>query len=248
MPPSDLPQLARDVCESTARLLLGLGTLTADDVRRPSLLPDWSSAHLLTHLARNADALAGTLDGSRRGVPTPMYPHGPEGRAADIEAGAAREVDALVEDVRAAAQRLDEVWLAMTPETWDIEVQTRTGTDPGWKTVNARWREVEIHWVDLDMGYGPEDWPADFTRRLLRTMTGRSLPGRLPAGARLSLQATDTGESWSAGPASAEAAAAEVEVYGPSWALACWLTGRTAPVQAMLKTDGGDLPVLGPWL
>ena len=28
--------------------------------------------------------------------------------------------------------------------------------------LGARWREVEIHHVDLAAGYGPQDWPAAF--------------------------------------------------------------------------------------
>jgi maleylpyruvate isomerase len=244
MPPSDLDQIVHDVRESTARLLLGIAALTEVDVRRPSLLPDWTNAHVLTHLARNADAMVRTLQGARRGEPTQMYPGGPQGRAADIEAGVARGPQALVEDVRASAQRLDETWLAMTPQAWDVDALTRTGPGPAWKTVNGRWREVEIHWVDLDSGYGPDDWSEAFTRRLLRTLTGRSLAARLPADTRLALHATDTGAHWEAGPS----VSAEVAVYGPSRALACWLAGRVAPVQAVLKTDGAELPALGPWL
>ena len=39
-----------------ARLLDAIAELGDDDVRRPSLLPDWSIGHVLTHLARNADS------------------------------------------------------------------------------------------------------------------------------------------------------------------------------------------------
>ena len=244
MPPSDLDRLIHDVRESTARLLLALGALTDEDARRPSLLPGWTNGHVLTHLARNADAMVRSLEGARRGEPAAMYPDGPEGRAADIEAGAGRGIDALVEDVRAAAQRLDDAWRAMTPQAWDVEALTRTGPTPVWKTVNGRWREVEIHWVDLDVGYGPDDWPGEFVRRLLRTLTGPSLSGRLPAGTRLGLQAADTGDRWEAGPDGAP----EMTVYGPSWALACWLAGRVAPAQAALKSDSAGLPALGRWL
>jgi maleylpyruvate isomerase len=244
MPPSDLDQLIHDVRESTARLLLDIATLTGDDVRRPSLLPDWTDAHVLSHLARNADAMVRAAEGARRGEPAHMYPDGPQGRAADIEAGAHRGPQELVEDVRASAQRMDDAWRAMTAQAWDVDALTRTGPDPVWKTVNSRWREVEIHWVDLDVGYGPDDWPEAFTRRLLRTLTGRSLAARLPADTRLALHATDTGQRWEAGPTVSR----EVAVYGPSRALACWLSGRVTPVQATLKTEGAELPTLGPWL
>jgi maleylpyruvate isomerase len=183
-------------------------------------------------------------EGGRRGEPAQMYPEGPEGRAAEIEAGAARGVEELVDGVRVTAQRLDDAWRTLPPPAWDVDALTRTGPSPLWKTVEGRWREVEIHWVDLDAGYGPDDWPEEFTRRLLRTLTGRSLPGRLPPDRRLVLQATDTADRWECGPSDA----LEVTLYGPSRALACWLAGRDAPVRQALKTDGAGLPVLGPWL
>jgi maleylpyruvate isomerase len=244
MASSDLDQLLHGVRESTARMLLALGSLTGPDVRRPSLLPGWTNAHVLTHLARNADAMVRAAEGARRGEPAAMYPGGPQRRAADIEAGAARGPVDLAEDVRSSAQRLDEAWLALPRDAWDTDALTRTGPSPLWKTVNSRWREVEIHRVDLDAGYGPDDWPEDFTRRLLRTLTGRSLPERLPEGCHLTLHATDTGERWQSGPSDS----VDVSVYGPSRALACWLSGRLTPVQAALKVDGAGLPALRPWL
>ena len=37
----------------------------------------------------------------------------------------------------------------------------------------ARWREVEVHRVDLGLGYEPEDWPAEYVRLELREMEMR---------------------------------------------------------------------------
>ena len=50
----------------------------------PSLLPGWTRAHVLAHLALNAEGLAGVLDGARRGRPQPMYASA-EARDGDIE-------------------------------------------------------------------------------------------------------------------------------------------------------------------
>src|SRR5262249_3662523 len=147
------------------------------------------------------------------------------------------------EDVRASAHRLDDAWLAMPPAAWDGAVLTRVGTISAAETVFARWREVEVHRVDLDLGYGPDGWPAGVTARLLAELTGPARAERLPAGVRLSLHAAGTGERWVAGSTDSS----DVAVYGPSWALACWLTGRVAPAQPALKTDGSGLPVLTPW-
>ena len=44
-----------------------------DAFAKPSGLPDWTRAHVLTHVARNADAMVNLLTWARTGVPTPAY-------------------------------------------------------------------------------------------------------------------------------------------------------------------------------
>ena len=39
--------------------------------------------------------------------------------------------------------------------------------------VFLRWREVEVHRVDLGLGYGPADWPAEYVRTELVAMQMR---------------------------------------------------------------------------
>ena len=75
------------------RLLESASGLSDEQVREPSLLPDWTKGHVLTHVARNADGLRNLLIWAQTGVETPMYPSA-EDRAADIEAGASRSGDA----------------------------------------------------------------------------------------------------------------------------------------------------------
>jgi maleylpyruvate isomerase len=78
----------------------------ADDVlAAPSGLPDWSRAHVVAHLARNADALVNLLTWARTGVETPMYPSR-EVRNADIETTAALLPAELRADYAAACARL----------------------------------------------------------------------------------------------------------------------------------------------
>ena len=241
MPPDDLDRRLGEVRASTARLLDALDELGLDDdaVRAPSLLPGWTRAHVLTHLARNADAFTRALAGARRGQAVPMYPDGPDGREADIVAGSRRPAAELVDDVVVSAGRLDEAWSAMTPSAWDESMLTRTGVVPAWRSVPMRWRELEIHRIDLDVGYGPADWPATFVAPLLPSLVDPERLGpRLPAGTAVDLEATDTGRRWSAGDGPRR-----VTVRGPSWALTCWLVGRPAAVRDVL----GDPPELAPW-
>ena len=47
---------------------------------------------------------------------------------------------------------------------------TRDGPVPAIRLIGMRWREVEIHRVDLADGYGPGDWPASFVAPLLPSL------------------------------------------------------------------------------
>ncbi|WP_048821321.1 maleylpyruvate isomerase N-terminal domain-containing protein, partial [Streptomyces ipomoeae] len=48
--------------EGQRRLSQAVDALPADAVAEPSALPGWTRGHLLTHLARNADALGQPAD------------------------------------------------------------------------------------------------------------------------------------------------------------------------------------------
>jgi maleylpyruvate isomerase len=245
----DFPQVLAGAKASTSGMLIGITSLSESDVRRPSLMPGWTIGHVLSHLARNADALVRTLSGAVHNEPTPMYPYGARGRDADIQAGAHRSMQEMVADVSAAARRLDAMWDTMTPTAWTADAIIRSGRLAAWRTVGARWTEVELHWVDLDLGHGPEAWSERFSRLLLRTllertMIGRPLDDRLPPDIRLELFSIDTKEHWSAGAHESRT----IGVHGPVWALASWLAGRLEPVRPALELTGGaDLPTLAPW-
>ena len=92
----DSVEVARDIDaleSSQERLVQHLRSLEAADPASPSLLPDWTVGHVLTHIARNADSMLRMLAGLSQ------YWMGLESRASDIELGARRAWDELVEDV-----------------------------------------------------------------------------------------------------------------------------------------------------
>ena len=187
MTPSDFGP----VQDSHARLGETLARLADVDARRPSLLPGWTVGHVLTHLARNADSLVRMLEGAGRGEVADQYPGGNEQRAADIEAGAGRPARELVADVVDSARRLEEVWAA-TPEEVRRTGQGRVVSGL-WALAELpfrRWREVEIHHVDLGLGYGIEDWPDMYVdAELARALP--ALAARLPADASVDVGAID---------------------------------------------------------
>jgi maleylpyruvate isomerase len=162
-------------------LVARLEGLTDDQARAASRLPRWSVGHVLTHLARNGDSVTRRLEGAARGEVTDQYPGGRAGRAADIEAGAQRAAAALLDDLVASHRRLDGAIDAMTDATWNGATRDVDGElQPAHDLIVRRWREVEVHHVDLGLGYEPSDWPAAFVERTLPVAladVGRRLPG-----------------------------------------------------------------------
>lgn len=249
--PADLAAQIEQVDEATRHLLAGFDSLTEADAARPSLCPGWTVGHVLTHIARNADALRRGAEAARRGEVVPMYDSA-EARDREIEAGAGRPMTELVTDATSSAAGLSEAWAAMRTADWDrAMLHHRYGTLSLSETPMMRLGEVEIHHVDLGGRFRPDGWPDSFVAHILTGADG--LSDRLPDGLALQVRATDTGEQWSAdtgsgaGARSGAGAARRVVVAGPSWAIAAWLVGRPAPVVDALSVTGGELPLLKPW-
>jgi maleylpyruvate isomerase len=226
---------------STADLVKGMLSVQWSDaeVAAPSLLPGWTRGHVLTHIARNADGISDTLAGALRGEILERYRSG-EARNADIAAGAGRHFAALVADVRESAERLDRVFGAIgDADGWDLP--TEHG-DPAETWVFRRWREVEIHRVDLASEYTPDRWSALFVTSVLAealpTLSSRVTGAvRVEVIAERSVSPDYVGKSWTIGSGT------PTEVQGPDWAVLAWLAGRGAAVPDALTAT----PPLEPW-
>jgi maleylpyruvate isomerase len=206
-------------------------------VRGASLLPGWTRGHVITHLARNADALVNLLTWARTGVEHQAYTSRAD-RDADIEEGARRHLQLMRADLDAACVRFDTACREMPAHAWQAEVTAPKGAAiPATKVPLFRLREVWIHLIDLDYGVGFEDLPADFVEEFLddavEQFAGRvdpfTIEATLPGGGQ---------RSWVVnGPASRSS------VSGSASAVLGWLTGRT---------DGaglrGELPELPDWI
>lgn len=224
------------LAERTQLLLTTVGGLDEEAVRAPSLLPDWSGGHLLTHLARNADALVNLCTWARTGRETPMYVS-LERRAADIEAGAARTPSALLGDVEAGAAALAAALESIPDDRWAAEVRhgARNVAKPAWWIPMMRLGEIELHHFDLGVGHPPASWAPAWVRDTLPDAIG-GLDDR--AGEPLAIRATDTGTTL--GTAGGRAVAGDqAELLG-------WVTGRTDGA-ALTVEPGGALPALGSW-
>ncbi|MGW7277813.1 maleylpyruvate isomerase family mycothiol-dependent enzyme [Streptomyces sp. NPDC054844] len=217
------------VRDATERLLTAVGKLDNASVTESSRLPGWTRGHVLAHLARNADALVNVFEGR------PMYVSG-EARDSDIERDAPRPLDAQLADVRESAARLQDAWAV--PGDWSRTVELRNGiTDSASRVPFRRWVEVELHHVDLGIGYELEDLPAEFTERETEFLAARFAGHPDVPPTRL----TDGTRAWSTGR---EASAPEVTVTGPPADLLGWLAGRREGTA--LSAEGGPLPPLPP--
>lgn len=154
-----------------ARLSADLAALTDDQAAQPSLLPGWSVAHVLTHIARNADGLSLMVEAANRGEVGSQYPGGFAQRNADIEAGSGRTAAELVADVAAANARLEAAWAATTDEGRRAEGLTVAGPVPVRELPFRRWRETAVHHADLGLAYRWHHWPHDYVRLELQRMT-----------------------------------------------------------------------------
>jgi maleylpyruvate isomerase len=227
---------------SHERLMTALDRLTDDQVADASLLPGWTRGHLLTHIARNADSHVRLLAAAVKGEKVEQYVGGAEGRAADIDAGATRSIIELVTDVDHSAKQLFETWERVPDSTWDKEIVAIHGSQPAWACVFSRWRETEIHHVDLDLDYGPDDWAPSFLQANLPHIA-ESLDRRLPTNTRVELFATDVDFTVEVGARESE----PIRIEGGGGVLLAWLAGRPFDMER-LTTKGGRLPEIGPWI
>ena len=230
------------VRDATERLLTSAVTLDNAAVAEPSRLPGWSRGHVLAHLARNADALVNALEGR------PMYVSA-ETRNTDIERDAPRPLDIQLADVRESAARFQAAGAA--PADWSRTVELRNGvTDAAFRVPFRRWVEVELHHVDLGIGYELEDLSEEFTQHEINFLVER-FRGHPDVPALLIRQ--DDGHAMATGPVE-DLSQEEIErgreprfeltVSGSRADLLGWLAGRRDG--SALSTDGGPLPVLPP--
>ncbi|MET9533931.1 maleylpyruvate isomerase family mycothiol-dependent enzyme [Streptomyces sp. NPDC006649] len=196
----------KSVDEATERLLAAVAGLDNAAAAEPSRLPGWSRGHVLAHLSRNADAIGNVLAG------LPMYASA-EVRDADIERDAHRPLAVQLADLRESAARFRE--RTALPADWSRTVTLRNGvTDTASRVPFRRWAEMELHHVDLGIGYELEDLSAEFTEREIAFLRDR----------------------FAADPAVAG-------VTGPAPALLGWLSGR-GDGKVLTVPGGGALPVL----
>ena len=219
---------------ATARYLEALTGLADEELRRPSLLPGWTRAHVVAHVSRNADALTNVLHGAQAGEVRWMY-ESQEQRDAEVEAGAAWSAERLREDAIASAGRWQQAANELPVGNLEAPACRLPGSEhwPVRRVGVMRRTEVEVHHADLGIGYTAQDWPADFVAHLLKRRRreleteGRAL--------RLELADAEPVPTGTGGPTVSGAAADVV------W----WLLGRGTGER--LACSEPTLPEIGRW-
>jgi maleylpyruvate isomerase len=231
--------LLTDVDDATEMLLRTVADLDPAAVAAPSLLPGWTTGHVLTHLARNADALTNLLTWARTGVETPAYASA-EAREAAIGAGAGRPLREQVEDLKAAHERFADACAAMPAEAWTVRLPPPgqpAALQPAAAIPWYRLREVEVHHVDLGAGYTPSAWPDAFALRLLREIVTGAGPDVPP----MQLRPFGLEHALTIGTAPDPPV-----IGGPTRSIAAWLTGRADGADLTVSPDGA-LPTPPRW-
>lgn len=205
----------------TTHLLAAVDKLTDDDLRAPSALPGWTSAHVVGHVARNAEALLRLATWAATCDETPMYADR-EQRAGEIERSATLPASTLRDDLATTAEMLDDALSALTAEQWHAQVRSALGRAiPAVEVPWMRIREVWLHSVDLAGGATIDDVPDGVLDLLLDDVTATlSAKEGCPS---LELAPIDRSRTWRLGPDGDGSTIAT-----PAADLVGWLTGRVA--------------------
>ena len=212
--------------------------LSDAELRAPSALPNWSRAHVIGHLARNAEALTRLAMWAATAVETPMY-RDLDARDEDIELSAQGSPMKLRVELIATAAALEASLARLDAAAWQAEVRSVLGRAlPASGVPWMRVREVWLHALDLDAGVRTADFPPDLVDAFLDDIAG--VVGAKPDCPPVTARATDRDRTWTLGPAGERP-----EVSGPAADLLAWVAGRA---DGSGLSAPSDVPVLPPWI
>jgi maleylpyruvate isomerase len=218
----EIDTLIRDLTDETDKLCGSIERLGDSQAQgHGSRLPAWSRAHVLVHLARNADGLRNLLLSARTATPLRMYAS-PETRLADIDAGVTRPAEVIAADALESSTRFLVEARAMPAQGWHENVLFSSGRpDPpvvvARRLLEMRLQEVALHHVDLDVDYEFNDVP----ERLLLEFLERFKTHRERQGVRMAIHLDGSDHPSLAGDPAGPV------VEGDAAGLVAWLAGRS---------------------
>jgi maleylpyruvate isomerase len=217
-----------DVKTAVTRLNTLLTDLDDATARAASGLPGWSRGHVITHLANFSEAMTRQVEEALQGRVVEMYDGGRPARDAGIEAGAHRPAAELTTHLERATTALVTAWDKVGPDDWTRSILHRNSNLSA--GLNATWRELAIHTVDLNLGITPASWSPAFCLHLLDFLRPRT-----PETIHL-VPHPDDGPTWETGTGEPHV------LTGTLTDLTAWYAGRTPPGPIT-----GPTPDLLPW-
>jgi maleylpyruvate isomerase len=217
----------------TSLLVSTAAGLDDETIRVASLCEGWTRSHVLSHIARNADALGNLVGWAVTGTPRAMY-DSPDSRDADIAAGATRGAQEIFTDLNDSAARFASAAEGLDGAPEMAEVEMRGGrVVRGAQLPTLRLMEVVFHHVDLDAGYTFADADPGFVKRAITIAVERfRTRGQVPSITLLG----EEDETWSLGDG-------DQHISGTNAALLLWL----ARGQGYALSSAAPLPVLPSW-
>ncbi|MGL5827158.1 MAG: maleylpyruvate isomerase N-terminal domain-containing protein [Nocardioides sp.] len=217
---------------ATQRYLRTVAGLPDERFSTSSILPGWSVAHVIAHVASNATGITRAIRAAVAGDPHPWVYQTNASRDAEIDERAAWPVQKLRALNVDSTGALRAAFAECPPDKWGV-LLPRVIDGPPWSVADwmgARWREVEVHHTDLGVGYTPADWSNEFVDYLHSV----AVFDRHPEIA-VTLRTPD-GDTLVGG-------GGEV-ISGSKRDVAWWLIGRGGGAGV---TSDAPLPELGPW-
>jgi phosphoribosylglycinamide formyltransferase 1 len=177
-------QLLAGVADAQRRLDDAVTGMSRTLVGGSSLLPGWTRAHVLAHLAANSDSHVRRSHAAVDGLDVDQYSGGAAGREQEIETRARRENETLIQEVVLSGAALLDCWQGLDPAVWSSKTKQVSGPDLTLRDLpRRRWQEIEVHLVDLDIGATYRDWSDEFVALFLPRLR-TSVERRLPSGSK----------------------------------------------------------------
>lgn len=167
----DRPAVRSVELEATQRLLGDTIAISDQAWQEPSRLPGWTRAHVVTHLAQNANGFYRALESISSGSPGHMY-EAESIRRSSFERGSERSALDLQIDLDASAGRLNRKFMILEQVPHDYVLELRPGLHLLAHLIPlARLAEVVVHHLDLDCGFYLGDISDQLASMLLQWAT-----------------------------------------------------------------------------
>jgi maleylpyruvate isomerase len=230
---TDLSSTLLHIEDATQRYLRTVAGLSDEQFGEPSVLPGWTVAHVISHVASNATGITRAVRAAMADDPNPWVYESNAARDVEIDERAAWPVAELRRLNAASTDDLRAAFTECPPDKLDVLLPRAADAGPPWSVadwIGARWREVEIHHTDLGVGFTHVDWTDEFVD-YLQTVAVYDRETEIAVTLR-----TPAGDTHVGGGGQV--------ISGEQRDLVWWLIGRGGGVGV---DSDLPLPELGPW-